>query len=81
MNDTTKAARDQQIAIFNAKTAQERAMLGVEMIDTVRQVVENSIRLKQPDITPNEMKIAVIRRYYGSEFSEEKLAKIIDSFG
>jgi hypothetical protein len=79
MNDTTQAAREQQIAIFNAKSAHERAMLGIEMIDTVRHVVENSIRLKQPDISQKQMTIAIIKRYYGNEFSAEKLAKIIES--
>jgi hypothetical protein len=80
MNDTTTAAHAQQLAIIYAKTPHERAMMGIEMIDTVRQIVENSIRVKEPNISPKDLLIAVIKRYYVTDFSEIELSKIINSF-
>jgi hypothetical protein len=80
MNDTTTAAHAQQLAIIYAKTPHERAMMGIEMIDTVRQIVENSIRAKEPNISPKDLLIAVIKRYYATDFSEIELSKIINSF-
>jgi hypothetical protein len=80
MNETTTAAHAQQLAIIYAKTPHERAMMGIEMIDTVRQIVENSIRAKEPNISPKDLLIAVIKRYYATDFSEIELSKIINSF-
>ena len=81
MTDTTATAHAQQLAIIYAKTAHERAMMGIEMINTVRQVVENSIRAKEPNISQKELLIAVIKRYYSNEFTEDELSKIIESIG
>jgi hypothetical protein len=80
MTDTTAAAHAQQLAIIYAKTPHERAMMGIEMINTVRQVVENSIRAKEPDISQKDLLIAVIKRYYAQEFSAIELSKIAQSF-
>jgi hypothetical protein len=80
MNDTTAAAHAQQLAIIYAKTAHERAMMGIEMINTVRQIVENTIRVKEPNISQKEMLIAVIKRYYATDFTAIELSKIIQSF-
>ncbi len=79
MTDTTAVAHAQQLAIIYAKTPHERAMMGIEMINTVRQVVENSIRATEPHISQKNLLIAVIKRYYAREFSEYELSKIIES--
>ena len=81
MNDTTAAAQAQQLAIIYAKTAHERAMMGIEMINTVRQIVENTIRAKEPNISQKELVKAVIKRYYTTDFSATELSKIIHSLG
>jgi hypothetical protein len=80
MTDTTAAARAQQLAIIYSKTAHERAMMGIEMINTVRQVIENTIRAKEPQISQKDLLIAVIKRYYVREFTDIELSKIIQSF-
>jgi hypothetical protein len=80
MTDTTAAARAQQLAIIYNKTAHERAMMGIEMINTVREVIENTIRTKEPQISQKDLLIAVIKRYYAREFTDIELSKIIQSF-
>jgi hypothetical protein len=79
MNDTTPEARQKQLSIIFSKTPEERFLMGVEMIDYVRMVVENSIRAENPNISVIDLKIAVFKRYYGKEFSQEEITKIEES--
>lgn len=76
MNDTKEAARKEQLAIIFSKTESERFLMGVEMIDYVHTVVENSIRADQPTISEIDLKVAVFKRYYGREFSKEEVSRI-----
>ena len=55
-------------------------MMGIEMINTVRQVIENTIRAKDPHISQKDLLIAVIKRYYARDFTAIELSKIIESF-
>lgn len=77
MNDTTIEMRKKQLEIIFSKTPKERFMLGVEIINSVRTIVENSIKLENPGISEIELKIAVFKRYYSKDFSENELNKII----
>jgi hypothetical protein len=77
MKDTSPEMRKIQSAITFAMTPQERFMQGVEMIDYVRMVVENSIKAQNPTISETELKVQVFRRYYQKDFSPEKLEEII----
>lgn len=79
MDDTTEEARKKQSGIIFSKTPEEHFLMGIEMINYVRLVVENSIRAEQPDISPLELKIAVFKRYYAHEFSKEELERIEES--
>jgi hypothetical protein len=77
MKDTNPEMRKIQSAITFAMTPQERFMQGIEMIDYVRMVVENSIKAQNPTISETELKVQVFRRYYQKDFSPEKLEEII----
>jgi hypothetical protein len=79
MDDTTEEARKKQLEIIFSKTPEECFLMGIEMINYVRMVVENSIRAEQPNISPTDLKIAVFKRYYGNEFSKEEIARIEES--
>ena len=77
MNDTTIEMRKKQLEIIFSKTTKERFMLGVEIIDYVRTIVENSIKIENPGISEIDLKIAVFKRSYSKDFSENELNKII----
>ena len=79
MNDTTEDARKMQLAIIFSKTEEERSLMGIEMIDYVRMIVENSIREENPIISDIDLKIAVVKRYYAAEFSAEEMGRIEQS--
>jgi hypothetical protein len=79
MNDTSEEARKKQLEIIFSKTPEERFLMGIEMINYVRMVVENSIRAENPAISPIDLKVAVFKRYYGNEFSQEEIERIEES--
>ncbi|MCD4696407.1 MAG: hypothetical protein K8S16_09235 [Bacteroidales bacterium] len=61
MLDTTPEMQKKQLEIILAKTAEERFMIGAEIIDFGRQIVESNIRQNNPDISELEMKIQTIK--------------------
>jgi hypothetical protein len=78
--DTPKEIRKIQNQIFFQKTVQERFQLGIEMIEDAKKIVENSIRIKNPQISAIDLKIEVFKRFYKNDFSEEKKEDIIKGF-
>ena len=79
MLDTTEEILQKQREIYFKKTASERSMLGAELINFGRTIVESSIRQDNPEISPLDLKIAVFKRYYGNTFSKEETESIIIS--
>lgn len=80
MNDTSPEMRKKQLEGIFKMSAKERFAQGLEMIDFVRKTVENSILKQNPALSETELKIAVFKRYYGKEFSEEAQKRIIAHF-
>ncbi len=77
MNDTSPQMREKQLEVNYSKSSAERAMMGVDMTDSVKRIVTNSIRNKHPEYTELELKVAVFRRYYKNDFTPEKMEEII----
>ena len=78
--DTPKEIRKIQNQIFFQKTVQERFKIGIEMIEDSKKIVENSIKIKNPQISANDLKIEVFKRFYKNDFSEEKMEDIVKGF-
>ncbi|MDZ7771334.1 MAG: hypothetical protein U5K31_01085 [Balneolaceae bacterium] len=76
MKDTPPEIRQMQRDIIHAMTDRERALLGVDMIESARKVVTNSIREEHPHLSEREVVAERFERYYKNEFSEEKLKNI-----
>ena len=79
MIDTPEEIIQKQREILLAKTATERFMIGMEIIRFGLQIVEDSIRQKNPDISEVELKVAVFRRCYEKSFPPEELDLIVGS--
>ena len=79
MIDTSEEMHRKQMEVIHAKSPEERFLLGVELIEMGRDIVENSIKQKNPDISEIDLKIRVFKRYYSQEFNPEELSKIISS--
>lgn len=76
MKDTTPEAEQLQRDIIHSKTEYERIMMGVDMIESTRKIVMNSIKIENPDLTKREVVAELFERYYGQEFSEEEIQVI-----
>ena len=79
MQDTTQEMLEKQREIFFSKTSKGRFLIGAETIKFGRIMVESSIKQKQPKISELDLKISVLKRYYGNTFNKDELEKIIDS--
>lgn len=79
MLDTPDEIIQKQREIISSKTASERFIIGAELINFGRIVVESSIKNAMPGISEIDLKIAVFKRYYKNYFSKDELNKIINS--
>ena len=80
MKDTPDHIRQKQNEIWLAKSPQERVRLGFEMIDDSIKMTRFFIQQQHPEISERDLKVAVFRRFYQNDFSEEELQKIIARF-
>ena len=77
MLDTPSDILDKQREIISRKTLEERFLIGAELIDFGRIVVENSIKQNHPNITQSELNIEVLKRYYATCYSKNEFEKIV----
>ena len=80
MTDTPDFIYKKQFDIIFSKTPQERFLMGFDMIESVKSMVENSIRKETPAISDLDLRIAVFKRYYQNDYSPIQLEKIIHGF-
>ena len=77
MQDTPENIIQKQREIIHAKSPDERFMMGVEMINFGRKMVESSIRQSNPNISEIDLKVETFKRYYSQSFDPEELNEII----
>ena len=80
MQDTPEHIIQKQREIIHAKSPDERFMIGVEMINFGRMMVESSIRQSNPQISEIDLKVETFKRCYSQSFDPEELNKIINGF-
>jgi len=60
-------------------TMTERFRIGMDMIRFGFQLAACGVRQNHPEMTEQEVKLAVFRRFYKKTFSAEELEGILDS--
>jgi hypothetical protein len=80
MTDTPDFVYQKQFDIIFSKTPKERFQMGFDMIESVKSIVENSIRKETPAISDIDLRIAVFKRYYQNDFSSQQLETIGAAF-
>ena len=76
MTDTDPQTEAFYRSLLMARPAEERFLMGIRLCEMARATVLASM---SPGLSATERKIALLRRYYSSDFSEETLAKIESS--
>ena len=77
MNDTPPDVAAAFTALFMARTPSDRVTMACEMFDLARTLVIAGIRADRPDISEDDLRVAVFERTYGGDFSPEARARII----
>jgi len=77
MKDTPENIIQKQREIIHSKSPDERFMMGVEMINFGRMMVESSIRQSNPHISEIDLKVETFKRYYSQSFDPEEMNEII----
>ena len=77
MQDTPENIIQKQREIIHSKSPDERFMMGVEMINFGRKMVESSIRQSNPQISEIDLKVETFKRCYSQSFDPEELNEII----
>jgi hypothetical protein len=62
MNDTTHEMHKYQYNLIMGKTLEERFNLGLEMIETGRELMILGIKLQNPEMTENEILFELLMR-------------------
>ncbi len=81
MNDTHPdiAVRFQNLMML--KSGEQRLLMGCSMYDTAKQIVRSSIYNKYPQISVGQVKKEIFIRFYGQDFSQPVLEKILSVLG
>lgn len=77
MKDTTQEAHKKQLEIILSKTAHERAMMGVDMMESTYKIVKQSIKNDNPQFNEREVIAELFSRYYKNDFSDNELRRIV----
>ena len=84
MKDTPPEVDVRYRAMLMQQSGAERFLMGCEMRETARALVEASIRKQDPQATPEAVRKGLFLRFYGHEFdvdSREKILAAIESAG
>lgn len=65
--DTTAAAQRRHDEVFRAMSPEQRVAMAVEMSETTLRLAEDGIRMRHPDCTDEQARLAAIRLRLGDE--------------
>jgi len=65
--DTTYQAEEIQIEIFRRMEPEKRVQLAIDLAQTSRKLLEVGVRMRHPEYTEHQIKLAVIRLRLGEE--------------
>ncbi|MDR4499675.1 MAG: hypothetical protein MRK02_17415 [Candidatus Scalindua sp.] len=78
MKDTSPAIEVKFFNMMMAKSGIERLKMGFEMYEMSRKMVIASITKDNPGITDKEMKISLLKRFYGDDLSSDTKKKFAE---
>ena len=79
MRDTSTRVKTIYHDMLMARSPEERLKMGCSMFDAAKQIVRSSILNKDQNISDQELKKKIFLRFYGHEFTPQKLKKILSS--
>jgi hypothetical protein len=80
MNDTTPEMHQFQYDLIMSKTPTERFEMGLEMMESGRELMVAGIKAQNPDIKESEIVKEIIKRQYKNDKSLFWLQLVIEDF-
>ena len=80
MNDTHPEIIARFRNLMNAKSNEQRFLMGCSMFDTAKKIAQSAIYNQHPAISPEEMRKEIFLRFYGQDFSPADREKILLKF-
>ena len=77
--DTSHKVWQQYVQMMMQKTGEERLLMGCSMFDTAKEIVKSSLLSKSLKQDPLDLKRNIFLRFYGHEYNERQLNKIMMS--
>ena len=77
MKDTSDQVGAQYLQMIMQKSGEERLLMGCSMFDTAKEIVRSSLLSHTPEIDPQDLRKNIFLRFYGHEYSEKELNKIL----
>ena len=76
MKDTSPEMERRFRAMLLARTGAERLKMGCEMHQCAQMLVRASVLAKHPQATPADLRRALLLRFYGQDFSPDRLRAV-----
>ena len=77
MNDTSPGMARKYRALLLERSGVERLKMGSSMFATARRLVVASLRERDPDASPAEVRRTLFLRFYGADFDESTRERIV----
>jgi hypothetical protein len=77
MNDTPSPIESRYRHLIMALSPSKRMAMAAEMFDTAQKLARAGILTKKPNQTKAELRTRLFLRFYGADFSQAELNKII----
>ena len=77
MNDTSRKIHLAVLARLNNATPFERLQMTCDMFELSKELAYASIDQNEPHLPPKVMREKIFMRFYGHEFSQERIQKIL----
>ncbi len=77
MNDTDPITAGRFLQMMKKKSNEERLLMGCSMYDTAKQIVKSSLCEQHPGASAIEMRKELFLRFYGQEFTNNEVGKIL----
>ena len=81
MKDTSPEMEEKVREIIRRKTPQERLEMASSMFALSRQLVIQAILRENPDISDSALRLEFFVKFYGQDYTEEELQKILTALG
>jgi hypothetical protein len=80
MDDTSLLIKQKMQELMQAKSPEQRLIMGCSMFNCSKQLVINAILRQTPNLTSFELRVELFLKFYGNDFDVEHREKIIRHF-